>query len=77
MLWGIFLQRDAAMYREILSNYFLSSVRAVKSDHGWLFHRDNDLKHTTRATLAVHFNFYGVAKPVSKPELNGKVFGGS
>lgn len=46
----------------------------MKIDHGWLFHRDNDLKHTTRAMLAAPFNFF--PKPVFRPKLNGKVFGG-
>uniref|UniRef100_A0A8C6M4B0 Phosphorylase b kinase regulatory subunit n=1 Tax=Nothobranchius furzeri TaxID=105023 RepID=A0A8C6M4B0_NOTFU len=38
------------MYREILSQKLLPSVRALKKKRGWVFQHDNDPKHTTRAT---------------------------
>jgi hypothetical protein len=41
---------DGAMYREILANNLLPSVRALKTGRGWVFQHDNDLKHTARAT---------------------------
>lgn len=41
---------DGAMYREILANNLLPSVRALKMGHGWVFQHDNDPKHTARAT---------------------------
>ncbi|KAK6304677.1 hypothetical protein J4Q44_G00252630 [Coregonus suidteri] len=41
---------DGAMYREILANNLLPSVRALKMGRGWVFQHDNDLKHTARAT---------------------------
>jgi len=41
---------DGAMYRKILANNLLPSVRALKIDHGWVFQHDNDPKHTARAT---------------------------
>ncbi|KAI4886561.1 hypothetical protein NFI96_005076, partial [Prochilodus magdalenae] len=62
ILWGSFLQRgtgrlhrivgriDGAMYREILANNLLPSVRALKMGRGWVFQHDNDPKHTARAT---------------------------
>ncbi|KAI4900940.1 hypothetical protein NFI96_002661 [Prochilodus magdalenae] len=62
ILWGCFsaegtgrLHRivgrmDGAMYREILANNLLPSVRALKMGRGWVFQHDNDPKHTARAT---------------------------
>ncbi|KAK6313645.1 hypothetical protein J4Q44_G00151040 [Coregonus suidteri] len=41
---------DGAMYREILANNLLTSVRALKMGRGWVFQQDNDPKHTARAT---------------------------
>ena len=41
---------DVAMYREILTNNLLPSVRALKMGRGWVFPHDNDPKHTARAT---------------------------
>ncbi|CDQ92657.1 unnamed protein product [Oncorhynchus mykiss] len=41
---------DGAMYREILANNLLPSVRALKMGCGWVFQHDNDPKHTARAT---------------------------
>uniref|UniRef100_A0A8C7SUX3 Transposase Tc1-like domain-containing protein n=1 Tax=Oncorhynchus mykiss TaxID=8022 RepID=A0A8C7SUX3_ONCMY len=62
ILWGCFSAKgtgrlhriegrmDGAMYRKILANNLLPSVRALKMGRGWVFQHDNDLKHTTRAT---------------------------
>jgi hypothetical protein len=41
---------DGAMYREILANNLLPSVRALKMGRGWVFQHDNIPKHTARAT---------------------------
>ncbi|KAK6312017.1 hypothetical protein J4Q44_G00176810 [Coregonus suidteri] len=41
---------DGAMYREILANNLLPSVRALKMGRGWVFQHDNDPKHTARTT---------------------------
>ena len=37
---------DGAMYREILANNLLPSVRALKMGRGGVFQHDNNLKHT-------------------------------
>ncbi|KAK6318927.1 hypothetical protein J4Q44_G00101380 [Coregonus suidteri] len=62
ILWGCFSGKeigrlhciegrmDGAMYREILANNLLPSVRALKMGRGWVFQHDNDPKHTARAT---------------------------
>uniref|UniRef100_A0AAY5KWE3 Tc1-like transposase DDE domain-containing protein n=1 Tax=Esox lucius TaxID=8010 RepID=A0AAY5KWE3_ESOLU len=62
ILWGCFSAKgtgrlhcikgrmDGAMYREILANNLLPSVRALKMGRGWVFQHDNDPKHTGRAT---------------------------
>ncbi len=62
MLWGCFSAKgtgrlhriegrmDGAMYREILDNNLLLSVRALKMGRGWVFQHYNDPKHTARAT---------------------------
>ncbi|KAI4895408.1 hypothetical protein NFI96_001467 [Prochilodus magdalenae] len=62
ILWGCFSAKgtgrlhrivgrmDGAMYREILANNLLPSVRALKVGRGWVFQHDNDPKHTARAT---------------------------
>ena len=41
---------NGAMYREILANNFLPSVRALKMGCGWIFQHDNDPKHLAKAT---------------------------
>ena len=41
---------NGAMYREILGDNLLPSVRALKMGHGWVFQHDNDPKHTAKAT---------------------------
>ncbi|CDR18374.1 unnamed protein product [Oncorhynchus mykiss] len=58
ILWGCFSAKgtgrlhriegrmDAAMYREILANNLIPSVRALKMGRGWVFQHDNDPKHT-------------------------------
>ena len=62
MLWGCFSAKgtgrlhriegrmNGAMYREILGDNLLPSVRALKMGHGWVFQHDNDPKHTAKAT---------------------------
>uniref|UniRef100_A0AAY5KXD9 Tc1-like transposase DDE domain-containing protein n=1 Tax=Esox lucius TaxID=8010 RepID=A0AAY5KXD9_ESOLU len=62
ILWGYFSAKgtgrlhliegrmDGAMYREILANNLLPSVRALKMGRAWVFQHDNVLKHTARAT---------------------------
>ncbi|KAK6301780.1 hypothetical protein J4Q44_G00278330 [Coregonus suidteri] len=62
ILWGCFSAKgtgrlhriegrmDGAMYREILTNNLLPSVRALKMGCGWVFQHDNNPKHTARAT---------------------------
>jgi len=37
------------MYRKILSQNLLPSVKALKMKRGWIFQHDNDPKHTTQA----------------------------
>ena len=41
---------NGAMYRDILGENLLLSVRALKMGRGWVFQHDNDLKHTAKAT---------------------------
>lgn len=62
ILWGCFSAKgtgrlhriegrmDGAMYREILANNLLPSIRTFKMGRGWVFQHDNDPKHTARAT---------------------------
>ena len=38
------------MYREILGDNLLPSVRALKMGRGWVFQHDNDPKYTAKAT---------------------------
>uniref|UniRef100_A0AAY5K006 Transposase Tc1-like domain-containing protein n=1 Tax=Esox lucius TaxID=8010 RepID=A0AAY5K006_ESOLU len=63
---------DGAMYREILANHLLPSVRALKMDHGWVFQHDNDPKHTSRATKEwLRKKHLKVLKwPSQSPDLN-------
>ncbi len=81
---GAFLQRGqdncivlrggwmGAMYREILANNLLLSVRALKMACGWIFQHDNDPKHTARATkewlLKKHFKV--LEWPSQSPDVN-------
>jgi len=39
---------DGTMYREILANNLLPSVRVLKMGRGWVFQHDHDLKHTAK-----------------------------
>ena len=60
MLWGCFSAKgtgrlhriegrmNGAMYREILGDNFLPSVRALKICRGWVFQHDNDPNHMSR-----------------------------
>ena len=41
---------NGAMYREILCDNLLPSVRALKMGRRWVFQHDNDPKHTAKAT---------------------------
>ena len=62
MLWGCFSAKgkgrlhriegmmNGAMYREILGDNLLPSVRALKMGCGWVFQHDNDPKHMAKAT---------------------------
>ena len=62
MLWGCFSAKgtgwlhriegkmNGALYREILADNLLPSVRALKMGRGWVFQHDNDPKHTAKAT---------------------------
>ena len=62
MLWGYFSAKgtgqlhciegrmNGAMYREMLGDNLLPSVRALKMGRGWVFQHDNDPKHTPKAT---------------------------
>ncbi|KAK6311536.1 hypothetical protein J4Q44_G00172000 [Coregonus suidteri] len=63
---------DGAMYREILANNLLPSVRALKMGRGWVFQHDNDPKHTARATkewlLKKHLKV--LECPSLSPDLN-------
>ncbi len=84
MLWGCFSAKgtgrlhriegrmDGAMYREILANNLLPSVRALKMGRGWVFQHNNDPKHTARATKEwlrkKHFKV--LEWPSQSPDLN-------
>ncbi|KAI4904925.1 hypothetical protein NFI96_004658 [Prochilodus magdalenae] len=62
MFWGCFSAKgtgllhhisgrmDGAMYRKILSDNLLPSVRTLNMGHGWVFQHDSDPKHTAKAT---------------------------
>ena len=62
MLWGCFSAKgtgrlhciegrmNGAMYREILGDNLLPSVRTLKMGRGWIVQHDNDPKHTAKAT---------------------------
>ena len=62
MLWGYFSakgtgrlhrikgRKNGTMYREILGDNLLPSVRALKMGRGWVFQHDNDPKLTAKAT---------------------------
>ncbi len=83
MLWGCFSAKrpgrlicvetmNGAMYREILSENLLPSVRALKMIRGWVFQHDNDPKTTARATKEwlrkKHFKV--LEWPSQSPDLN-------
>ncbi|KAG1926439.1 hypothetical protein F2P79_024896 [Pimephales promelas] len=84
MLWGCFSTKgtgklirvegrmNGAMYREILSQNLLPSVRALKMKCGWIFQHANDPKHTTRAMKKwlreKHFKV--LEWPRQSPDLN-------
>ena len=62
MLWGCFSakgkgrlhriegRKNGALYREILDDNLLPSVRTLKLGCGWVFQHNNDPKHTAKAT---------------------------
>ncbi len=66
---------DGAMYREILANNLLPSVRALKMGRRWVFQRDNDPKHTatvcplTKEWLRIKY-FKVLEWPCQFPDLN-------
>ena len=85
MLWGCFSAKGTgrlhhiegrmnwAMYREILGDNLLPSVRALKKmGRGWVFQHDNDPKHTAKATKEwlkkKHIKVLGW--PGQSPDLN-------
>ncbi len=84
MLWGSFSAKgtgrlhhiegrmNGAMYREILANNLLPSLRALKMGRGWVFQHDHDPKHTARATKEwlrkKHFKV--LEWPSQSPDLN-------
>ncbi len=63
---------NGAMYREILANNLLLSVRALKMGRGWVFQHDNDPKHTASATKEwLHKKHFKVLEwPSQSPDLN-------
>ncbi len=63
---------DGAMYREILANNLLPSVRALKMGRGWVFQHYNDPKHTARATKEWlrKMHFKALEWPSQSPDLN-------
>ncbi len=84
MIWGCFSAKgtgrlhriegrmDWAMYREILANNLLPSVRALKMGHGWVFQHDSYPKHTARATKEwLRKKHFKVPEwPSQSPDLN-------
>lgn len=84
MLWGCFSAKgtgrlycikqrmDGAMYRQILSNNLLPSVRALKMSRGWIFQHDNDPKHTAKMTKEwlCKKNIKVLEWPSQSPDLN-------
>jgi len=84
MLWGCFSTKgigklirvegrmNGAMYREILSQNLLPSVRALKIKCGWIFQHDSDPKHTAWAMKEwlrkKHFKV--LEWPSQSPDLN-------
>ncbi len=69
---------NGAMYRKILANSLLPSVRALKMGRGWVFQRGNDTKHAARASkewlCKKHFKV--LEWPSQSPDLN-TIEGGS
>ncbi len=63
---------DGAMYREILANNLLPSVRALKMGRGWVFQHDNDPKHTASSTKQwlCRKHFKVLEWPSQSPDLN-------
>ena len=63
---------NGAMYREILGDNLLRSVRALKMGRGWVFQHDNDPKHTAKETKELlktkHINV--LEWPSQSPDLN-------
>ena len=63
---------NGAMYREILGDNLLPSVKALKMGRGWVFQHDNDPKHTAKATKEwlkkKHIKF--LEWPSQSPDIN-------
>ena len=84
MLWGCFSAKgtgrlhcikgrmNRAMYREILGDNLLPSVRGLNMGRGWVFQHDNDPKHMAKATKEwlkkKHIKV--LAWPSQSPDLN-------
>ena len=63
---------NVAMYREILADNLLPSVRALKMGRGWVFQHDNDPKHMAKATKEWLKNKHTrvLEWPSQSPDLN-------
>ena len=62
---------NGAMYREILGNKLLPSVRALKMGRGWVFQHDNDPKHMAMKTKWPKKKHIKVLEwPSQSPDLN-------
>ena len=63
---------DGAMYHKILDENLLSSARALKMGHRWVFQHDNDPKHMAKATkkwlMKKHIKV--LEWPSQSPDLN-------
>ncbi len=61
---------DGDMYREILANNLLPSVRALTMSRGWVFQHDNGPEHTARATKELLRKQHVLEWPSQSPDLN-------
>ncbi|KAK1801386.1 hypothetical protein P4O66_023067, partial [Electrophorus voltai] len=84
MLWGCFLvagtvrlvrvegKMNAAMYRDILEENLLQSALDLRLGRRFIFHQDNDPKHTAKITKEwLQYNSVNVLEwPSQSPDLN-------